>query len=118
MAESELFDDYRARWSALYHLPCSLHLSVLDFGKLGEARQVCSDEQMAEALAGYFATTDRYVLARRHPLALFLANPMRYMPLPAETQRELALKTQAPELGKQSRRLLEAVSRMSDVRHE
>lgn len=79
--EATLFETYRDRWAALYHVPCSLLLSVLDFGKLGTHRQVLSDEQLEQALEGFFETDDPYVLQRRHPLGLFLVNPMRWAPV-------------------------------------
>lgn len=79
--EAALFETYRDRWAALYHVPCSLLLSVLDFGKLGTHRQVLTDEQLEQALEGFFETDDPYVLQRRHPLGLFLVNPMRWAPV-------------------------------------
>jgi hypothetical protein len=83
MAESQVFDTYRALWSEKYGVPCALILSPLDFGKLGtHLRETgITVKQMTEALEGYFDTDNYLVIKRRHPLGLFLVQPMAYLPL-------------------------------------
>jgi hypothetical protein len=83
MAESQVFDTYRALWSEKYGVPCALILSPLDFGKLGtHLRETgITVKQMTDALEGYFDTDNFLVIKRRHPLGLFLVQPMQYLPV-------------------------------------
>jgi hypothetical protein len=82
MAESQVFDTYRALWAEKYGVPCALILSPLDFGKLGThlREHHLTVDQLEGALEGYFLTDNPLVVKRRHPLGLFLANPMQYAP--------------------------------------
>jgi hypothetical protein len=82
MAESQVFDTYRALWAEKYGVPCALILSPLDFGKLGtHLRETgITVKQMTDALEGYFDTDNYLVIKRRHPLGLFLVQPMQYLP--------------------------------------
>ncbi len=88
MAESQVFDTYRALWSEKYGVPCALILSPLDFGKLGTHLRTegITPALMTAALEGYFDTDNFLVLKRKHPLGLFLVNPMQYITVPAPTK--------------------------------
>ena len=86
MAESEIFGRYRELWQERYGVPCALILSPLDYGKLGTHLHEfgVTYAQMMAALEGFFATDNPLVLKRKHPLGLFLVNPMQYVPAPTE----------------------------------
>ncbi len=83
MAESQVFDTYRTLWSEKYGVPCALILSPLDFGKLGTHLRTdgVTPALMTSALEGYFDTDNFLVIKRRHPLGLFLVQPMQYLPV-------------------------------------
>jgi hypothetical protein len=82
MSESQVFDTYRALWAEKYGVPCALILSPLDFGKLGThlREHKITLAQMNDALIGYFDSDDFLVVKRKHPLGLFLVQPMTYLP--------------------------------------
>jgi hypothetical protein len=82
MAESKVFDTYRALWAEKYGVPCALILSPLDFGKLGTHLRTdgVTPALMTAALEGYFNDDSPLVLKRKHPLGLFLVQPMTYLP--------------------------------------
>jgi hypothetical protein len=83
MTESAVFQRYRDLWAEKYGVPCALILSPLDFGKLGThlRESGVTIEQMNQALVGYFDTDNYLVIKRRHPLGLFLVQPMQYLPV-------------------------------------
>jgi hypothetical protein len=84
VAESQVFDTYRALWSEKYGVPCALILSPLDFGKLGTHLRTngVTQQMILDALSGYFDTDNYLVVKRKHPIGLFLVAPLQYLPTP------------------------------------
>lgn len=82
---------YRELWHQTYGHECSLILSPLEQMKLEQQVAKLPILQMQQALAAYFVTTDDYVRRAKHPLALFLRDPMRHVATttePAKLSRE------------------------------
>ena len=81
MSEPELFASYRSHYQAAYGLPSVLSPTVLQFGRMGELLQTFTRTQLEDALEGFFADASGGLVSKRHPLAFFLADPSRWMPV-------------------------------------
>lgn len=77
-----VFDAYRLGWKAAYGYDCSLILKPLDQMQLDQQVAAHGWERLLEALDAYFACTDDYVRKARHPFALFLRDPLKYLAAP------------------------------------
>jgi len=74
-----VIEAFRGRWKAAYGVECSLILKPLEFMQLEQQRAACGDRRLVAAMEAYFATDDQYVRRARHPLALFLKEPLKYL---------------------------------------
>lgn len=77
--EERVFEAYRAAWHRAYGLPCSLTLSPLEFSRLSQSVEAHGEATLTKALGAYFAAEDGYVRKARHPLPLFLREPLKYL---------------------------------------
>lgn len=86
--EAEAFDGdafmtaFRSGWKSLYGFECSLILKPLQFSELQQQLSAVPPERLTPALAAFFGTTDPYVLKAKHPLGLFLRDPLRFLATP------------------------------------
>ncbi|MEO5742764.1 MAG: hypothetical protein ABIS29_19425 [Vicinamibacterales bacterium] len=78
-ATEQLVDQFRAHWKTAYGHECSLLLKPLEFMQLEQQMAAHPIAQMTAALAAYFATADEYVRKAKHPLALFLRDPLKHL---------------------------------------
>lgn len=76
---AQLVERFRALWRSTYGHECSLILSPLEFMKLEQQVESLDGWKLLEALAAYFKTPDEYVRKARHPMALFLRDPFKYL---------------------------------------
>ncbi len=78
--EHTLFiDAFRDHWKAIYGHECSLIMSPLQFSDLDKQLADHPLAKLLDALDAYFVTRDAYVIRGKHPLQLFLRDPLKYL---------------------------------------
>lgn len=75
----DLLDAYRTGWKALYGFDSSLMLSPIEMMKLELQVKAFCDSDLLGAVRGYFATEDAFIQRQKHPLGLFIKDPLRYL---------------------------------------
>jgi hypothetical protein len=78
-AAESVIDAFRAHWQRCYGFECSLILKPFEFMQLEQQLGKVSVDQLLDALGAYFETQDPYILKARHPLPLFLRDPLMYL---------------------------------------
>lgn len=78
-AAERLTDAFRAHWKRTYGVECSLILKPLEFMQLEQHIAGHTEARLLAAMAAYFATSEDYVRRAKHPLALFLRDPLRHL---------------------------------------
>lgn len=78
-----LLDAYRAHWKRAYGHESSLLISPIEQMKLEQQIEGHKVEQLLAALAAYFDTTEVFVVKAKHPLPLFLRDPLRFLAVEA-----------------------------------
>jgi uncharacterized protein YdaU (DUF1376 family) len=78
-ASARVLDSYRAHWKRTYHHDCSLLERPLDIMQLEQQIGAHSVDRVLSALQAYFTTEDPYVIKARHPLPMFLRDPLKYL---------------------------------------
>lgn len=74
-----LTDAFRAKWRAAYGVDCSLLLRPMEYSNLAQQLDAVGPVRLMAAMTAYFATEDTYIRKARHPLALFLREPLKYL---------------------------------------
>lgn len=74
-----VLDAFRARWKATYGHDSSLLLKPLDHMQLQQQIGAHSEAKLLLAVGAYFESTDEYARKAKHPLALWLREPLRYL---------------------------------------
>lgn len=72
-------DAWRAGWKAIYGFEPSLLLKPLEQMQLEQQLGALGEPRFVDALAAYFATDDPYVHKAKHPLSLFLRDPVKHL---------------------------------------
>lgn len=81
--DAEAFmDAFRSHWKRLYGYECSLLLKPLEFTSLQQQLAAIPEARLLAALGAFFDTTEDYVRKAKHPLGLFLRDPLRFLALP------------------------------------
>lgn len=78
-SEERVIDRFRAEWKRSYGFECSLIPKPLEFMQVQQHLAVHGEERLAQATAAYFATSDEYIRKAKHPLALFLRDPLKHL---------------------------------------
>jgi hypothetical protein len=84
-ALERLMDAFRAHWKRAYGFESSLLLKPLEVMQLEQQLAGAGEPQLLAAMAAYFATEDPYVRNAKHPLPLFLRDPLKYLAKEART---------------------------------
>jgi hypothetical protein len=79
IAAAHVLELYREHWKAAYGYDCSLITKPLEDMQLGQQIAALGEGRVRAAVAAYFAADDPYVRKARHPLALFLRDPNKYL---------------------------------------
>ena len=79
MPHERVVDAFREHWKRVYGYECSLLVKPLEFMQLEQQLKGHSEAVVMKAIDAYFSTTDTYVLGAKHPLPLFLRDPLRYL---------------------------------------
>jgi hypothetical protein len=85
-AAERLTDAFRAAWKAAYGVECSLILKPLEFGDLQRHLGAHGEPRLLQSIAAFFATDEPFVRNAKHPLALWLRDPLKYLARTAVTQ--------------------------------
>lgn len=72
-------DSYRMCWKAAYGFESSLLLKPLEYMQLEQQITAHGGAPLLEALRAFFAADDAYLRKAKHPLALFLRDPLKYL---------------------------------------
>lgn len=75
-------DAFRAGWKTLYGFECSLILDAIRTAQLRQQLAAIPTDRLSDALRAFFATADPYVLKAKHPIGLFLRDPLRFLATP------------------------------------
>lgn len=73
---------FRSGWEAIYGFECSLILDAIKTMQVHAQVKNIPRDRLLSALAAYFATTEDYVRKAKHPLGLFLKDPLRFLAVP------------------------------------
>jgi len=96
-----VLDAFRAHWKRLYGHECSLLTKPLEDMQLDQQITAHSEPRMMQALVAFFATDDQFVRNARHPLPMFLRDPLKYLakPMPlAVRDRDEEARAEAAEV--------------------
>lgn len=93
-------DAFRGGWRGIYGYECSLIVKPLQYSTLQQQMTAIDEARLREALAAFFSTDDTYVRKNKHPLGLFLADPLKFL---------ASALAPRPEAGKLTTRLASAV---------
>lgn len=85
-APERVTDAFRAHWKRTYGVESTLIINHLQFMDLERQLDTCGEQKILTAMAAFFATDDPYVRKARHPLALFLRDPTKYLATDAAVQ--------------------------------
>jgi hypothetical protein len=77
--EAVILDTFRAAWRDRYGYVCSVLVSPLQFMELSQHADAHGAELLCRAIAAYFETEDQFPRKARHPLGLWLKDPLRYL---------------------------------------
>lgn len=72
-------DAWRSHWKLAYGFEPSLLLSPLDQMKLEQQLTAIGEPRFLQAITAYFATEDSFVRNAKHPLPLFLKDPVKHL---------------------------------------
>lgn len=72
-------DEYRLCWKHSYGFESSLLLKPLEYMQLEQQLTAHGGARLLEALHAFFAVDDAYLRKAKHPLALFLRDPLKYL---------------------------------------
>lgn len=78
-APERVTDAFRAHWKRTYGVESTLIINHLQFMDLERQLDTCGEQKILTAMVAFFATDDPYVRKARHPLALFLRDPTKYL---------------------------------------
>jgi len=78
-AEAVILDAFRDAWRTRYGYACSVLVSPLQFMQLSQQTEAHGVELLCQAVAAYFESADNYVQKARHPLSLWLRDPLKYL---------------------------------------
>lgn len=78
-APERLMAAFRAHWKDTYGYECSLILKPLEFMQLEQQLVAHPESQLLAALDAYFVSADAYVRRAKHPLMLFLRDPVKHL---------------------------------------
>lgn len=91
-----VLDAFRLHWKRAYGHECSVLISHLRHMQLEQQLAAHSEVTLMQALAAYFVTDDDYVKRQKHPLAVFLGDPLKYLAkVTAASPRDPVAETQA-----------------------
>lgn len=76
---ARVLDTFRDRWKHAYGYECSLMVKPLEFMQLEQQVAKYPEAQLLRAMDAYFASPDEYVRRAKHPLPLFLRDPLRHL---------------------------------------
>ncbi len=74
-----VLDAFRSLWKGAYGHECSVLTKPIHDMQLQQQIAAHSEPKMLQALAAYFSTDDKFVKNARHPLAMFVSDPMKYL---------------------------------------
>jgi uncharacterized protein YdaU (DUF1376 family) len=83
--EARLLDAFRLGWQRVYGHECSLLVSPLEQMKLEQQVAAIGETKLLRALGAFFETEEAFVRKARHPLPLFLREPLRFMAAESQT---------------------------------
>lgn len=78
-------DAWRLHWKVAYGHESSLLLKPLEVMQLEQQVAKVGEPRFLDAMAAYFASEDPYIRNAKHPLALFLRDPLKYLTGPAKS---------------------------------
>lgn len=78
-APERITDAYRSHWKSAYGHECTLIVKPLEYMQLEQQIEKVGEGKLLQAMRAYFASVDAYVQNAKHPLAMFLRDPMRYL---------------------------------------
>jgi hypothetical protein len=78
-AAERITDAFRSHWKAAYGHECTILVKPLEYMQLEQHLEHVGEGKLLQAMRAYFATDDAYVQTAKHPLAMFLRDPMRYL---------------------------------------
>lgn len=87
---------FRGYWKRTYGHECSLITKPIEDMQLAQQIAAHSEVNLLQALAAFFATEDKFVKNAKHPLPMFLRDPLKYLARPAAgAVRDPVAETQA-----------------------
>ncbi len=90
-APDAFMDAFREGWKSLYGHACSLIVKPVQFSQLQQQIAAIPEAQLRAALAAFFATEEAYIRTHKHPLGVFLNDPLRYLAAPLAQKPKRAL---------------------------
>lgn len=88
---------FRGHWKQAYGYDCSLLIKPLEYMQLEEQLRKNSEASLLQAMRAYFASADQFVTRAKHPLPLFLRDPMRYLAsIPRQNKRPTGCRHEPP----------------------
>lgn len=83
-----VLDAYRQAWKRAYGYESSVLVKPLEFADLSQHIDAHGEARMLEAITAYFGTPDEYVRRAKHPLGLFLRDPLKHLARTAKPAAE------------------------------
>lgn len=95
-AATRVLDAFRSRWKLIYGIDCSVIVKPLEHAQLAQHVGAHSEAKILIAVGAFFESPDDYVRKARHPLALFLRDPLRHLAKDAASGQPSRCKHQPP----------------------
>ncbi len=74
-----ILDAFRAQWRSCYGHECSILITALQHMQLVEQATQHPVAELLRAVAAFFASSDAYVTQAKHPWALWIRDPLKYL---------------------------------------
>ncbi len=74
-----ILDAFRAQWRTCYGHECSILITALQHMQLVQQAEQHPLAELLRAVAAFFASSDAYVTQAKHPWALWIRDPLKYL---------------------------------------
>jgi hypothetical protein len=78
-APERVADAFRGHWKRTYGIESSLSVTPLQYAELEKQLTALGETQLMAAMVAFFGTDDAFVRKNKHPLGVFLRDPMRFL---------------------------------------